>query len=257
MNYSHGQSNYPVFAYARNYDNGYIEDFHQHDRIQLLHTLTGVIHVKTVDGIWVIPPTRGIWIPENIAHSISIHGQVKARGIFVEPFARADFMSQCSVVAIPNLLSELINEAVNITDHIIPQTRNERLLELILDELRFLEELPFQLPESKSLLLKRIMDYLKSDFTSEMDLEKIASKFHMSSKKISRLFLKETNMNFSTWYKQAKLLKALTELEMGKPILNIALELGYESSSAFSYMFKREMGVSPTDYLRKKNKPLA
>ncbi|WP_374974220.1 AraC family transcriptional regulator [Acinetobacter venetianus] len=254
MNYSHGQLNYPVFAYAKNYDNGYVEDVHQHDRIQLLHTLTGVIHVKTMEGIWVIPPSKGIWIPENKEHSICMHGQVKARGVFVEPYARADFMTQCCVVAIPNLLSELINEAINISEEIIPHTRNERLLELILDELRFLEELPFQLPEAKSLLLKEIIHYLKSDLSVGHDLEKIASKYHVSSKKVSRLFLKETNMNFSTWYKQAKLLKAITDLEMKNPILNIALELGYESSSAFSYMFKREMGMSPTEYLKRKKK---
>lgn len=252
MDYTHGQLKYPIFAYAKDYDHGYFEDFHQHDRIQLLHTLSGVIHVKTDEGIWVIPPSKGIWIPENKVHAISIHGQVKARGIFVQPYARADFITECAVVAIPKLLSELINEAVNIKDEIIPHTRNERLLELILDELRILEELPFQLPEPKSILLKEIVIFLKSDFSKGTDLDEISRNFHISPKKVSRLFLKETNMTFSTWYKQAKLLQALTELELKKSILNIALELGYESPSSFSYMFKREMGVSPTEYLKRK-----
>ena len=52
---------------------------------------------------------------------------------------------------------------------------------------------------------------------------------------------------------QAKLLQALTDLEMRKPILNIALDLGYESPSAFSYMFKRQMGMTPTEYMKKKS----
>lgn len=47
MHYSHGQLNYPVYAYAQSYTDGYVEDTHQHDRIQLLHTLSGVIHVRT------------------------------------------------------------------------------------------------------------------------------------------------------------------------------------------------------------------
>lgn len=253
MHYSHGQLNYPVYAYAQSYADGYIEVTHEHDRIQLLHTLSGVIHVTTVEGIWVIPPLKGIWIPENKKHSIKIFGQVEARGIFIEPFARADFNTQCGVVAIPKLLSELINDAVNIKNEVLPHTRNERLLELILDEVRFLEEVPFQLPEAQSELLKEICRNIRKDLSRSNQLEVIAQQYHLSTKTLSRLFQKELNMNFSVWLRQAKLLKALTDLEMKKPILNIALELGYESPSAFSYMFKREMGLTPTEYLNKKS----
>lgn len=253
MHYSHGQLNYPVYAYAQSYIDGHIEDMHQHERIQLLHTLSGVIHVQTSEGIWVIPPSKGIWIPENKKHSIRIFGNVEARGIFVDPFARADFNTQCSVVAIPKLLSELINQAVQIKEEILPHTRNERLLELILDELRFLEEIPFQLPEAKSGMLKEICENIKADLSAANHLEKVAEQHALSSKTLSRLFQKELNMSFSIWLKQAKLLKALTDLEMGKSILNIALDLGYESPSAFSYMFKRQMGMTPTEYVKKKS----
>lgn len=252
MHYSHGQLNYPIYAYAQSYTAGYMEDTHQHDRIQLLHTLSGVIHVQTTEGIWVIPPSKGIWIPENKKHSITIFGEVEARGIFVEPFARADFMSQCCVVAIPKHLSELINQAVLIKDEVLPHTRNERLLELILDELRFLEEIPFQLPEAQSDILKKICKNIREDLSATNHLDDIAQRYHLNPKTLSRRFQKELSMNFSVWLKQAKLLQALTDLEMKKPILNIALDLGYESPSAFSYMFKREMGMTPSDYLKKK-----
>ncbi|WP_111895496.1 AraC family transcriptional regulator [Acinetobacter sp. MB5] len=252
MHYCHGQLNYPIYAYAQSYTDGYMEAMHQHDRIQLLHTLSGVIHVGTEEGIWVIPPSKGIWIPENKKHSIQIFGTVEARGVFVEPFARADFNTECSVVAIPKLLSELINQAIEIKDEILPHTRNERLLELILDEIRFLEELPFQLPEAQSAVLKDICKSIKNNLGTVNHLEDLAQQYHVSAKTISRLFKKEMNMNFGVWLKQAKLLQALTDLEMKKPILNIALDLGYESPSAFSYMFKREMGLTPTAYLKKK-----
>lgn len=252
MHYSHGQLNYPIYAYAQSYTDGYVEDTHHHDRIQLLHTLSGVIHVRTSEGIWVIPPSKGIWIPENKKHSIRIFGNVEARGIFVDPFARADFNTQCSVVAIPKLLSELINQAVQIKEEILPHSRNERLLELILDELRFLEEIPFQLPEAKSDILKEICENIKADLSATNYLEKIAQRHALSAKTLSRLFQKELNMSFSIWLKQAKLLQALTDLEMKKPILNIALDLGYESPSAFSYMFKRQMGMTPSEYVKQK-----
>ncbi|MBF7687639.1 AraC family transcriptional regulator [Acinetobacter rathckeae] len=251
MHYFHGQLNYPVYAYAQSYNDGYSEGKHRHDRIQLLHTLSGVIHVKTDEGIWVIPPTRGIWIPEGKAHSITIHGNVEARGVFIDSLARADLSAVCSVVAIPKLLSELINQAVHISDEILPHTRDERLLQLILDEIRFLEEVPFRLPEPQSAVLKSICTYILTDLSVVHHLDHIAKQYHVSSKTLARLFQKEMNMSFTVWLTQAKLLKALTDLESKKPILNIAFDLGYESSSAFSYMFKREMGLTPTAYLKK------
>lgn len=121
-----------------------------------------------------------------------------------------------------------------------------------MDELRFLEEIPFQLPEAQSDILKAICENIKTDLSVSNLLVEIAKQYHLSSKTLSRMFQKELNMNFSVWIKQAKLLQALTDLEMKKPILNIALDLGYESPSAFSYMFKRQMGVTPTEYVNRK-----
>lgn len=249
MHYVHGQLEYPIYAYAQSYPHGYSEAMHQHDRIQLLHTLSGVIHVTTDAGIWVIPPSKGIWIPAQKAHSIQIYGAVEARGVFIEPLARADLQTQCHVVAIPKLLSELINHALEIKETVLPHTRNERLLQLILDEVRILQGLPFQLPEAQSPLLKKICEDIRKNLGEMNRLEYFAEKYYVSGKTISRSFQKEMNMSFRTWIRQAKLLQALTDLAMQKPILNIALDLGYESSSAFSYMFKREMGLTPSEYL--------
>jgi len=109
------------------------------------------------------------------------------------------------------------------------------------------------LPEAKSEILKEICENIKADLSATNHLEMVAKQHALNSKTLSRLFQKELNMNFSVWLKQAKLLQALTDLEMRKPILNIALDLGYESPSAFSYMFKRQMGMTPTEYIKRKS----
>jgi len=35
----------------------------------------------------------------------------------------------------------------------------------------------------------------------------------------------------------------------GHSITRVAFDLGYSSASAYSYMFRRTMGVSPTEYI--------
>jgi AraC-like DNA-binding protein len=43
-------------------------------------------------------------------------------------------------------------------------------------------------------------------------------------------------------------MEALIRLAQGQSVLTVALELGYGSHSAFTTMFRRVMGISPSDY---------
>ncbi|AXY59050.1 AraC family transcriptional regulator [Acinetobacter sp. WCHAc010052] len=248
--YSHGYLNYPVYAFSQDYRHGHVEDWHEHERIQLIHTLTGVIRIQTEAGTWVTPPGRGVWIPAGQSHSLHISGDVLACGVFIDPLARADLIQECRVVAVPPLLRELITAAQNIQEEIHPFSRNERVLELILDEVRQLYDLPFNLPEPRHPGLLALCTAVRAQLNLPWSIEHAAEHVHMSSKTFSRHFQKETGLNFSQWLRQAKLLHAMTELALKKPVLGVALDLGYDSPSAFSAMFRRETGMSPSEYIQ-------
>jgi AraC-like DNA-binding protein len=55
-------------------------------------------------------------------------------------------------------------------------------------------------------------------------------------------------MSFGPWRRQALLLASLSRLAAGEPVTNIALDLGYDSPSAFTAMFRRTLGVTPSRY---------
>ena len=254
-NFKHGFLDYPVYAFSENYPHGHLEDWHSHDRIQLIHTLTGVIRVQTHEGIWIIPPGRGVWIPAHKPHALLSSGDVKARGVFIEDTLQHDIQNECRVVAIPALLRELISSAMDIQNEIQPESRNERLLQLILDEVRLLPALAFNLPDPQSPKLQQLCQRIKENLALEWSLEESAQQLHISSKTLARHFQKETGLHFSHWVRQAKLMQAMIDLAMNKPVLNVALDLGYESPSAFSAMFKRETSMTPSDYLKQFSSP--
>ncbi|MBN9115493.1 MAG: AraC family transcriptional regulator [Pandoraea sp.] len=52
-----------------------------------------------------------------------------------------------------------------------------------------------------------------------------------------------------------RLLGALPMLGAGRPITQVALEVGYDTPSAFSTMFRRFMGVTPSEYLMRVRGP--
>jgi len=65
-----------------------------------------------------------------------------------------------------------------------------------------------------------------------------------------RLFRTETGMSVGRWRQQARLLHAMRLLARGEPVTSIALEVGYESPSAFIATFKSVLGTTPGSYFR-------
>ena len=71
---------------------------------------------------------------------------------------------------------------------------------------------------------------------------------HASERTVARLFLSETGLSFGAWRQQARVLEAMGRLGGGAPVTQVALDLGYDSVSAFSAMFRRAAGASPSAY---------
>ena len=61
-------------------------------------------------------------------------------------------------------------------------------------------------------------------------------------------------MGFADWRRQVQLATAAAALIDGRPVASIAHALGY-TPSAFSDMFRRELGVSPTEYRAEHHQP--
>lgn len=238
----------PLIPYAHDYRHGDVEPQHHHNCAQLVHTLTGVVRVETVLGHWIVPPGRGVWLPAGVKHALQMTGEVAARTLFVDPLAHADLPASCQVVQISPLLRELIVSALDLPEAYRPASRAERIYELILDEIRVMTELPFSLPEPQSEALLGLCRALRAAPGESWTLENSARRVNVSSRTLARRFYQETGLQFSDWVRRARLMEALTRLARGDSVLAVSLELGYESQSAFSAMFRRILGVAPSDY---------
>jgi AraC-like DNA-binding protein len=69
-----------------------------------------------------------------------------------------------------------------------------------------------------------------------------------SVRTLARLFLRDTGMTFIEWRSRLRILNAIERLGSGRPVTEIAYDLGYASPSAFVAMFRKTMGVAPTQY---------
>ncbi len=72
----------------------------------------------------------------------------------------------------------------------------------------------------------------------------------MDVKTIQRHFSSELGMTFGQWRQQARLLAAMERLAVGDKVIDVALAMGYDSPSAFTSMFKRQLGQTPAAFFR-------
>lgn len=244
-------ANRSIVPVAKDYQRGEFEPPHYHDCAQLIHSLSGVVQVNTRLGSWVVPPGRGVWLPARVEHSLQITGKVAARALLVDPLARADLPASCEVVQISPLLRELIICAMDIPADYPAGGREERIMELILDELRVLPILPLNLPEPRSDALLTLCRHIQQSLAYPWELEQAARYINVSGRTLSRRFQRETGLRFGDWVRRARLLAALNALAAGHSVLEVALDLGYDSPSAFSAMFRRLLGVAPSAYFAK------
>ena len=70
----------------------------------------------------------------------------------------------------------------------------------------------------------------------------------MNRRSFTRLFRRETGISFAEWRQQACLAVALPRLAADDAVTTIALDLGYDSPTSFSTMFKRVVGTAPSRY---------
>ena len=67
---------------------------------------------------------------------------------------------------------------------------------------------------------------------------------------LERLFWAQTGLSFGRWRQQLRLAHALKLLAVGQPVTAVALDVGYDSPSAFVSTFRRTFGKTPGRYFR-------
>lgn len=240
-------ANEAVFALRRFYPAGLRVPRHCHARTQFWFARSGVVLVNTDDGRWMIPASHGLIIPAGLEHSTEMISDVEMQSIYVA----ADVAGREGprVVAMSDLAGCLIADLVK--DEGAPGLgRRQLVMDLLLDEVSRLEAKPLGLPfpedERLVALCRRFLD--RPDAGACID--EWAGQMGVSRRSFSRRFRIETGVSFGTWRQQACVLAALPMLARGEPVTSVALDVGYENVAAFTTMFRRMLGSSPSAYLR-------
>lgn len=212
---------------------------------QLLHALSGVMSVETQLGTWVVPPNRALFVPDGHTVRAQMHGRVAIRSLYLRTELRA-MPSELRVVNVTPLLRELIVHAIRVgpLDRQIP--RASRLIDVIVDQLDGLAHAPLELLQPKDPRARTLADLMAASPFGGLD--ELAAGAGASRRTLERLFVAETGMPIARWRRQLRLVQALRLLGAGHSVTDVAHRVGYATPSAFTAMFRVELGRTPGRY---------
>ncbi len=226
-------------------------DWHHHLRGQLIHVESGLVTTRTEAGDWSLPAGCAGWMPPGVRHTVTLSGALHGWGLLVAPDAAAGLPARPCVLGMDDLLRHLALRVVDwpLQDTLAPA--QQRLSQVLLDELAAATPRALHLPMPQDRRLLRIAARLLSDPADPRDLPHWADWAGLSTRSLTRRFRQETGLSFAQWRQQARLAESLRLLHDGQRIGEISHQLGYSSPSAFVTAFRQCYGLPPARWLQR------
>ena len=103
--------------------------------------------------------------------------------------------------------------------------------------------------EQASGMIEKAKAYINENYHRDISLEEVSRSVDISSYYFSKLFKEETGENFIEYLTAIRIEKAKELLHHREnSIKNISIETGYSDPNYFSRIFKKQVGITPTEY---------
>lgn len=125
------------------------------------------------------------------------------------------------------------------------KTRAEQQINYFVKIVRFSKQMV------RSELVSQTIQFMEEHYSEQISLQKVAYELGVTPQHLSKLFKKETGKNYIDWLTDLRLEKAKEYLVAGKvSIREVGYLVGIQDPNYFSRLFKKNVGVSPSEYLK-------
>jgi AraC family transcriptional regulator len=108
-------------------------------------------------------------------------------------------------------------------------------------------------PSLPGFKLRQVTDWMAEHVAEEFNLDRLAARVGLSKFHFHRLFKGALGVSPSQYYIDLRMNEARRLLrETKKSIVDVALEVGYANPSHFAQLFRRETGLTPSEYRRQR-----
>jgi AraC-like DNA-binding protein len=237
-----------VSTFAREYARGFHVRAHAHTSDQLIYASSGVMQVTAGLRVWVIPPRFGLWIPARTIHEIRMPEAVSMRTLYLRRLLISRWTT-CTVLHVRPFLRLLIVEIVSLGGLRMRRRLDNAYREILVAELHRASTLStgVGLPHDSRANAVALAVLEHGRFRNSLaDLCRSAG---VSVRTLQRVFRRELGMNFETWRRQVRLMKAIERLAGGESVNEAAFHVGYQDPNSLIALFRSTFGMPPRAWM--------
>lgn len=236
----------PVAAMPKTFADGSSTGWHHHARAQLLYATQGVMTVDVPGNRWTVPPMRALWIPAGQEHRVRMRGRVEMRTLYLAPPRPIALPAHCAALEVTPLARALIERATEIPMLYDTESADGLAMRLLVAEVERLPTIDLSLPLPQDAALAEVCARIAATPDAHDPIGALAAREDVSARTLTRRFVAQTGLTPVQWRQRMRALEAVARLAERVPVTQVALDLGYDSPSAFTAMFRRVLGTTPS-----------
>jgi AraC-like DNA-binding protein len=220
--------------------------WHAHEGGQFILVETGISHLRTELGAWIIPARRVAWVPPGVRHASRSSGGGSG-WVVIAPVGLQNLPGGVCVLRASALMMASLQRLTQLTSSDASMRR--LLWKVVAAEMTAAEPELFEVPMPTAPRLLKAAQSVLTCPTAAASLDKLAVRAGMSRRSFARHFRSQTGLPYARWKRAVIAQHALELVAAGHKVSSVALDVGYGSVSAFIAMFRRQYGESPRQFL--------
>jgi len=222
------------------------------DRHYLMYCIKGAVRLEFEGRRWVLPPSYAAWIPADTELAVSITHPMTCCSVLFRP-GFVDALPEESVVfTITALARDMIHhcrrwgpDSTRFDDH---AHYFFQALALTCTELAHRPSNVWT-PMVRTEAMKRAIAFTEDHLGDEIALADVAAAAHLSERTLLRRYAEEAGMSWRQSLRRLRMIRAVELLSNEEePIVQVALQVGYASLSAFNKAFREFSGDTPAAF---------
>lgn len=97
-------------------------------------------------------------------------------------------------------------------------------------------------------IARKVRDFLRSHYQNNISIHQISDHFNITPYHLSRIFSKDIGLPIHKYLNSLRISESQKMLRKGKKSSHIATQVGFNDHSHFCKQFKKEIGITPTQY---------
>lgn len=237
-----------ITVLAHEYPRGSKVEAHAHGSDQLVYASSGVMEVASGQNLWILPPHFGLWIPARVQHRIRMPEPVSMRTLYLRP-GLCNRWRTCAVFHVVPLLRELIFEIVRVGDIRARSPVARAMRDLLVAQLLQASPVPVGVALPRDPRALAVARSVIANPAVRRSLAAMCESAGLSVRTLQRAYRREVGMDFESWRRQVRLMKAVELLVAGRSVKEVAYSIGYQEPATFVALFRATFASTPKAWI--------